>query len=1651
MSEKMKNNTNNDAKSSGQEPYYIGLDIGTNSVGWAVTDDKYNLCKVNGKSTWGVRLFEEAKTAEDRRLKRSLRRRLHRRRVRLNYLKELFRPAIEQIDKDFFKRLEKSYLYYDKDTKTGDENSKKGRGDFAKDNDIELYSKSHRFHLFEGKGITDAQYYRDFPTIYHLRHALITGSVRGEKVDEKGERLVDETQANDLPYNLYDPRLVFLALHSLLKARGSFLLNITEDELGEYIEGGSFKDNLKETAEHLNLKLVKPKKSKKDKDEELDNTDIDNLMKLFKNQYEVEEGQKTPKVNQEEAEKENRETSTDRDSETSFAGENDQQNIIEEQSNEAEEKSEDEEELAPTREKPKMVKVVKKEEKLSEFKKLVDVEDKDCNENFKKRKELFYTIISLAFGGLKTFKHKDDEFFNPPEDITICFSLEDYEGELDKLRNASDDNLNKGADAIESAHKLYLWSKVNDALHGKSDLCDGKIVEYDKHKKDLKDLKDIIKTLFANDDDKKNKKSEVMKIIFDKQKGLFNYEAYVHHREKYTKGESRLTKFRKVLNEKIGSKEEYKDYFNGKDRDGKWNGTEEVREKLNRINKEFSEGTFLPIQRTVVNADVPNALIKKEYREILNKAKESLRFLDEDDKSKFKDDASGKKPYDKIFSLVDFRIPYYVGPLAYDRDKSENKWVVRKEEYKNREITPWVFKDKIDDVIDKAATRKAFIGRMVSNCTYLSGEEVLPKNSIILQKQQCLEELNNLRIIVDGKCVPYESEEAIKIKQYLFKNVFEVGKSPTRKEIKDAIARYYKDAEKENVNRSQIEFAVGGEDKTKLKSSYSSYVSLKKFNKLTDDQKEKLIRLYTIFGSEADIAKEEANEIYKASKLDGDEIQAIHNILSKMKGWGRYSKALLTGKSETSGKEKMVLTVKYPGDATDKNINAWLWETNYNIQYLISMKKVKIDGQEKGVKENFEDRIREFNKNDDNKKSILNFKFSDIDLLCIPVAVKRSTWQSVRIVKELIKAKGYAPSKIFIETTRFDGEKGKTVNSRSEQLEGKYKAIKKGVENLQRELADNKGFLDNDRYYLYFMQMGKDMYTGEPINIKDLENSTTYDVDHIYPRSKTNDNSIIDNKVLVLKEKNGKKNDKTIQTIIKDGETKKKVTELWKLLCDKNLISKEKYRRLMYSLNHSELEDSELEDFKNAQLNVTSWATKSVMNVLKSCSFADKNSSPKETEPEIVSVKSNLASELRAKYRWYKRRDINDMHHAKDAYLNIVAGNVYNEAFTHQFKDKAYNLSSDIYDDNVYDVDNRIVWDKEKSRDILKKTMKKNDPLLTRMQTTKNGELFKATVCSNVKDPKSDKDRVIALKDRDLHYGYYNSLSISFFTLAKSKNGSKPQLSIECIPVWYYNKKKIYDLVGNKNKKEDLTNLIRDYLILSKSEGGLGMTDVEVIIPYIRINSLLKYKNEKDFFKGYVSGRSKEQLLFKIADMLDLGEMEEYAIKVCKFVQKCAEINNKIKDKESDAEKKKAEEINKYKDKAEMINEYKEKYEIKENDNKKLYNKLIEIHKGPKFIKRPASQLSLFEEKKDVFDKLSKEDQTFVLYQIILYLNGGTGDFSKICQKVKKMSAGRLRQSKNVEESLLLINQSVTGLYEKIIDLSDDNKANANKEGDDGQ
>lgn len=158
--------------------FNIGLDIGTGSVGWAVTNAAGELLYFNGKPTWGSRIFPSASTAAETRIHRGQRRRYARRRWRLDLLQELFAPALTGVDPDFFIRLNQSRLM--------SEDRAEGYSDYT-------------WTFFNGSDFTDRDYFKRFPTIYHLRKWLM----------ETNEQA--------------DIRLIYLAFHNIVKHRGNFL------------------------------------------------------------------------------------------------------------------------------------------------------------------------------------------------------------------------------------------------------------------------------------------------------------------------------------------------------------------------------------------------------------------------------------------------------------------------------------------------------------------------------------------------------------------------------------------------------------------------------------------------------------------------------------------------------------------------------------------------------------------------------------------------------------------------------------------------------------------------------------------------------------------------------------------------------------------------------------------------------------------------------------------------------------------------------------------------------------------------------------------------------------------------------------------------------------------------------------------------------------------------------------------------------------------------------------------------------------------------------------------------------------------------------------------------------------------------------------
>ena len=177
-----------------EKEYFLGLDMGTGSTCWAVTDTEYNIVRKHGKSLWGSRLFESANTAEERRIFRTARRRLDRKNWRIQVLQELFSEEIAKVDPGFYLRMKES-KYYPEDKR-----------------DAEGKCPELPYALFVDQDFTDKDYHKQFPTIYHLRKILM------------------ETK------NTPDIRLVYLAFHHMMKHRGHFLLS------GDIKEVTSFKN-----------------------------------------------------------------------------------------------------------------------------------------------------------------------------------------------------------------------------------------------------------------------------------------------------------------------------------------------------------------------------------------------------------------------------------------------------------------------------------------------------------------------------------------------------------------------------------------------------------------------------------------------------------------------------------------------------------------------------------------------------------------------------------------------------------------------------------------------------------------------------------------------------------------------------------------------------------------------------------------------------------------------------------------------------------------------------------------------------------------------------------------------------------------------------------------------------------------------------------------------------------------------------------------------------------------------------------------------------------------------------------------------------------------------------------------------------------------
>ncbi|MED9946948.1 MAG: type II CRISPR RNA-guided endonuclease Cas9 [Peptacetobacter hiranonis] len=1368
--------------------YFLGLDIGTSSLGWAVTDTDYKILRAKGKNLIGVRLFEEGKTAEERRLFRSSRRRTARRKERIKLLQELFAEEINKIDPTFFQRLKESKYYLEDKT-----------------------DKDCPFALFNDEGFTDKEYHEKYPTIYHLRKDLIES-------DEKK-----------------DIRLIYLAIHNIIKNRGHFLL-------GE-----------------KNIDSVKSFKDAKD-----------SFVEAFK-----ELGIEIKILNEDRFE-----------------------NTLKDSS-------------------------LTKKDKLKNLNDDLAIKS-DNKIELKEKEKLVKELLKLLTGQSTNIKKgfDNEELVNESgKDISITFDSDSYEQDLEEIENLLSEN---EMNFLEGMKKTYDWSILANILNGEAYLSDAKVATYEKHKKDLEDLKYVIKEYAS--EEYKNMFSEL-----DEKKA--NYVRYTGH---YIINKKKVYPGKKVTQEEfcknilsILKKIKQNDPI------------------IDRIKDECEKLTFMPKQIDKRNGVLPYQLHQEELRKIIANAEKYYNFLNEKD-------SNGYVTKEKIEKLLTFRIPYYVGPLNDKHKESGFCWIEKKSDEK---IYPWNF----DDVVDKDKSAENFIMRMTNKCTYLVGEDVLPNQSILYSKFRVLNELNNLKI--NGE------KPDVEVKKKIYKDLFLTGKSVTTKKIKS----FYK-------KEFGIDVEVSGIDGD-FKNKMDSYAKMRTIlgdldsNLETLKMAENIILWSTVLGSEKKMLRKKIKATYP--QLDEKQIERLVSI--NFTGWGRLSKKFLTGiKANIDGNN-------------DISIIEAMEETNYNLMQLLSNQF------------EFIEQINKHNNDLNEDLDINNLDYDSLmeDLYASP-SVKRSIWQTIQIVKELQEVMGCEPKRIFVEMPRQDGDKKRTESRKKAFIEC-YKKCKEEEHEYIREFISSgmvekldtmeESRLRSKKLYLYYTQMGRDMYTGERIELSQLF-TTDYDVDHIYPRSKTKDDSITKNLVLVRKTENSRKAD---EYPLK-AEVQNKQKAFWDILKLKGLITPEKYKRLT---RKDALTSEELASFIERQIVFTGQSTKAVASILGKIM----------KESEIVYTKAENTSDFRKEViDFVKVRELNDLHHAHDAYLAIVVGNVYHVKFTRnalRFINSRgkYNLYR-MYDYDVKTKD-EVAWiadRKDENGNVIEGTKKtvremlsKGGILFTRYSYVVKGGLFDQNIINKGQSGsgkgylpiKSNKNEYLSVEK----YGGYNKATGAFFAYVESddKKGKKMR-TLESIP--------LYVVMNSKDELKD----IKEYI-----EGNEELKNPVILIPKIKINSLF----EIDGYPLHISGRTGKQIIMKSAAQL---KIDYETAKYIKQIVKYADNEN--------------EDLN-----------MEEKLEITNKRNLEVYDKLNNKMLEGIYYKRPVitSVIKVINEGKEKFEKLSNYEQSKQIKKIIRVFNT-TSDGVDLKDIGGSKQTGVLKFSNKISDKskAILINQSPTGLFERRIDLLQD-------------
>lgn len=1143
--------------------YMVGLDIGTGSVGWAVLSEQGELLKFKGNNTWGSRLFENAQTAAVTRQHRSLRRRYNRRTQRIMDLRLLMLPEVEKVDSDFFKRMNQSSLWKDD------------------------RSFSEPYVLFNDSAFSEKDYFNNYKTIYHLRRELVNGKEKA------------------------DIRLIYLALHHMLKYRGNFL-----------IEG------------QLSAKSA----------------DATQAIAEF----------------------------------VSALDEYCQDNAIEWDSRKVDKRALDDI-LTQSPE--------KRRERQESFSKALCMST-DC-------KKLAKAVGDAVFGYAVNYSHVFE--IEDSADAKISFEKED---KVEEFCNTLLPEENERLFAsLQGLHNAYILAGIIKGAPGET-ISGSMVALYEQHSKDLKELKRLVKTYLSRDDYYATFRGPQYADGTYKKSGSKGYTAFLLGQNANNKTVTET--FYKYLT----------DIFN----DVSFN--DEDQKVWNEALKSMDSGTYLRKLRMSDNGAIPHQFHLEEMHAILENQKQYYPALAENQ--------------EKIESLLNFRLPYYVGPLGNQSNPQRKKpfaWAIRYEGKEDIPIKPWNF----DQVVDKDATAEAFITNLIGECSYYLGKPVIPKNSLLYSEFCVRNELNVCKMAADGERLTRMDVETV---EAIYNGVFKSNKRVKTSAVSDFLKRELK------LLNTTI---AGTQKETEFGSSLASYCDFKKIlgceiETFEDyEMVENLITWVTVFEDKA-ILKRRINMTYGpkgSGALSEEQVKAICKL--RYTGWSNLSREFLQElRIDFEGIRVSIMDVlRNSRKRTQMNLMEILADERFNFSEVLAAK---------------------------NEEYIKDASAAVLDDIPGSPAIKRGINQSLKVVEEITHIAGKAPAKICVEMAREEAGKGKgsRTKTRARELKEWLDAITKDMQishdkdELSKELDQFKDELDKKRLFLYFLQAGKCMYCGKSLDINRL---SEYDIDHIIPQSIVKDDSV-DNTVLVHASCN--RTDKLDSYPLPESIRKQNIHK-WEELKRAGFISTKKFENLACS----SVSDRRMQGFINRQLVETRQISKHVVTLLEA----------EYPDTAVETIKAELTYNLREQYGLYKCRSVNDYHHAHDAYLACQMSRFISIRFSAMAKDLTYSSVSkytyasksshagssglivnsfkfDGFDKTTGEIV-RDEWDAEIELKRIRTCLSYKDCFISHKLEKGTGEFWNQTVYSR----RIKTDKAIPLKKGldPKKYGYYQGANQAYY------------------------------------------------------------------------------------------------------------------------------------------------------------------------------------------------------------------------------------------------------------------------------------------------